>query len=104
MADETANVWTLTAIGLVMAAIVAVATGVVVANRTGPLDSKVTAVSRSAPPQAVVAECNRVAADMSGPDKQRNEKIVNAAKHAGVHDERYRSAYVGCMKSKGYTS
>jgi hypothetical protein len=95
MPDDPANVWTLTSIGLVMAAIVAVATGVVVANRTGPMDSKVTAVSRSTPPQAVVAECNRVAADMSGPEKQRNEKIVTAAKGAGAHDERYRSAYVG---------
>jgi hypothetical protein len=91
-------------IGLVMAAIVAVAAGVVVAIRTGPMDSTVTAVSRSTPPQAVVAECNRVAADMSSPEKQRNEKIVIAAKNAGVHDERYRSAYVGCMKSRGYTS
>jgi hypothetical protein len=108
-------------------------------------------VSKGVPPQSVIAECNRVAGDMSGPERTRNEKVVNAAKDAGIgalggaavgalgggiagggkgagkgaligggvgagagtlygiydnkkHDERYRSAYIGCMKSKGYTA
>jgi hypothetical protein len=184
--DRT-NMWKMTSIGLVIAAIVAVVTGIVVANRTSNTDSKVVAPSASpstmdnptvaqapttpapaaqpatpapstaapankgVPPQSVVAECNRVAGDMSGPERARNEKVVNAAKDAGIgalggaavgalgggiagggkgagkgaligggvgagagtlygiydnkkHDERYRSAYIGCMKSKGYTA
>ena len=177
MAEDETNFWKMTSIGLVIAAIVAVVTGIVVANRTGPADTRVVAAppaspattvdpkvskppeptpapSRSAngvPPQSVVAECNRVAASMSGPERTRDEKVLNAAKGAGIgalggaavgavggaiadggkgagkgaligggvgagagtlygiydnkkHDERYRSAYIGCMKSKGYTA
>ena len=184
MAEDRTNIWKMTSIGLVIAAIVAVVTGIVVANRTSTTDSKLAApsaspqttdpriaqaptqtpaaqpsspapaapsTSKGIPPQAVVAECNRVAADMSGPERTRNEKIVNAAKDAGIgalggaavgalgggvasggkgagkgaligggvsagagtlygiydnkkHDERYRSAYIGCMKAKGYTA
>src|SRR5438105_12329691 len=185
MADDRTNMWKMTSIGLVIAAVVAVVTGIVVANRTAPTDTKVVApsaspstsespsvaqaptstapsatptpsaptasTSKGVPPQSVVAECNRVAGDMSGPERTRNEKIVNAAKDAGIgalggaaagalgggiasggkgagkgaligggvgagagtlygiydnkkHDERYRSAYIGCMKSKGYTA
>jgi hypothetical protein len=181
MAEDKTNIWKMTSIGLVIAAIVAVVTGIVVANRTGT-ETKVVAPSASpattapsasvaqaptssapaaqptpappskgVPPQSVIAECNRVAGDMSGPERTRNEKIVNAAKDAGIgalggaavgalgggiasggkgagkgaligggvgagagtlygiydnkkHDERYRSAYIGCMKSKGYTA
>jgi hypothetical protein len=187
MAEDNTNIWKLTSIGLVIAAIVAVVTGIVVANRTGT-ETKVVAPSASpsmtapsgsvaqapatpapaaqpappappaaapsskgVPPQSVIAECNRVAGTMSGPERTRNEKIVNAAKDAGIgalggaavgalgggiagggkgagkgaligggvgagagtiygiydnkkHDERYRSAYIGCMKSKGYTT
>jgi hypothetical protein len=177
MADDERNFWKTTSIGLVIVAIVAVVTGIVVANRTGPGDTRSVAPSASpattvddpkvtqapeptpapsktangVPPQAVVAECNRVAASMSGPERTRNEKIFNAAKDAGIgalggaaagavggaiadggkgagkgaligggvgagagtlygiydnkkHDERYRSAYIGCMKAKGYTA
>ena len=177
MAKDDTNFWKMTSIGLVIAAIVAVVTGIVVANRSGP-DRTVVAPSASpattvdppvaqapepkvtqapapsakgVPPQSVVAECNRVAASMSGPERARNDKILNAAKDAGIgalggaavgavggaiadggkgagkgaligggvgagagtlygiydnkkHDERYRSAYIGCMKSKGYTA
>jgi hypothetical protein len=181
MAEDRTNVWKMTSIGLVIAAVVAVVTGIVVANRTSSTDSKLaapsaspsttteqrvaqapttpvapappstSAASRGVPPQSVVAECNRVAGDMSGPERDRNDKIVNAAKDAGIgalggaavgalgggiagggkgagkgaligggvgagagtlygiydnkkHDERYRSAYIGCMKAKGYTA
>ena len=182
MAEDRTEIWKMTSIGLVIAAIVAVVTGIVVANRTGT-ETKVAApsaspsmappsasvaqapttpapapapatsapASKGVPPQAVIAECNRVAGTMSGPERTRNEKIVNAAKDAGIgalggaavgalgggiagggkgagkgaligggvgagagtlygiydnkkHDERYRSAYIGCMKSKGYTA
>jgi hypothetical protein len=187
MAEDRTNVWKMTSIGLVIAAIVAVVTGIVVANRMSSTDSKLAApsaspqtmtdprvaqaptaqapaaqpsspapaapstTSKGVPPQSVVAECNRVAGDMGGPERDRNDKIVNAAKDAGIgalggaavgalgggiasggkgagkgaligggvgagagtlygiydnkkHDERYRSAYIGCMKAKGYTA
>ena len=184
MAEDRTNMWKMTSIGLVIAAIVAVVTGIVVANRTASRDTAVVAPSASpptttdpsvapsrpqtppaasersasapstakgVPPQAVVTECNRVAESMSGPERDRNDKILNAAKDAGIgalggaavgaaggaiagggkgagkgaligggvgagagtlygiydnkkHDERYRSAYIGCMKSKGYTA
>jgi hypothetical protein len=185
MRDDRTEIWKMTSIGLVVAAIVAVVTGIVVANRTGPSEPKVAApsaspptisdpsvaqstaptatatkeapaangrtTSKGVPPQSVIAECNRVAESMSGPERTRNDKVFNAAKDAGVgalggaaagavggaiadggkgagkgaligggvgagagtlygiydnkkHDERYRSAYIGCMKSKGYTA
>ena len=189
MAEDRTNMWKMTAIGLVIAAIVAVVTGIVVANRTSSTDPRIAApaaspsptadpkvaqvpaqtaqspaaapskpapaaaptASKGVPPQSVIAECNRVAGDMSGPERTSNEKIVNAAKDAGIgalggaavgalgggvagggkgagkgaligggvgagagtlygiydnkkHDERYRSAYIGCMKAKGYTA
>ena len=187
MAEDNTNFWKMTSIGLVIAAIVAVVTGIVVANRTGT-ETKVVApsaspsttppsasvaqapttpapttapsdttpstaapASKGVPPQSVIAECNRVAGTMSGPERTRNEKVVNAAKDAGIGalggaavgalgggiagggkgagkgaligggvgagagtlygiydnkklDERYRSAYIGCMKAKGYTA
>jgi hypothetical protein len=134
MVEDEKNFWKMTSIGLVIAAIVAVVSGVVVANRTRPVDTRVVVApsaspattvddpkvtpsrpSTGVPPQSVVAECNRVAASMSGPEGARDEKILNTAKGAGAgtlygiydskkHDERYRSAYIGCMKSKGYTA
>jgi pyruvate/2-oxoglutarate dehydrogenase complex dihydrolipoamide acyltransferase (E2) component len=146
MADDDRNFWRMTSIGLVIGAIVAVVTGIVVTNRTGPGDTRLVAPSASpattvddatvsqpriaqtpeptpapsktakgVPPQSVVAECNRVAASMSGRERTRDEKIPNAAKDVAAgtlygiydnkkHDERYRSAYIGCMKSKGYTA
>jgi len=114
MAEDRRQMWKMTSIGLVIAAVVAVVTGIVVANRTGTNESKVAApsaspsttvnpqvaqaptapapapstsapVSRSGvPPQSVVAECNRVAAAQGGPEKTRNDKILNAAKDAGI--------------------
>jgi len=36
------------------------------------------------PPQTVVAECNRVAAAQGGSERTRNDKILNAAKDAGI--------------------
>src|SRR6266850_42890 len=123
MAEDRRQMWKMTAIGLVIAAIVAVVTGIVVANRTGTNEAKLAApsaspsttvnpqvaqapttpppaaqpttpapapstsapVSRSGvPPQSVVAECNRVAEAQGGPEKTRNDKIVNAAKDAGI--------------------
>jgi len=114
MAEDRRQMWKMTSIGLVIAAVVAVVTGIVVANRTGTNESKVAApsaspsttvnpqvaqapttpapapstsapVSRSGvPPQTVVAECNRVAAAQGGPEKTTNDKVVNAAKDAGI--------------------
>ena len=118
MAEDRHNMWKMTSIGLVIAAIVAVVTGIVVANRTSTTDTKVTApsaspsttvaqapapttpppaaqpttpapstsapASRGTPSQSAVAECNRVAAAQGGPERTRNDKIVNAAKDAGI--------------------
>jgi hypothetical protein len=181
---QTVNVWKATSIGLVVAAIVAIITGIVVANRGSVTDSKVLAPSASptttaeprvaqtpatppasseapsssaprpatkgTPPQSVVAECNRVAGQIRGPEQESRDKWGNVLKGGGVgalggaaagavggaiadggsgagkgaliggavgagagslygiyknkqHDEGYRSAYIGCMRSKGYT-
>jgi hypothetical protein len=179
------NVWKATSVGLVAAAIVAVITGIVVANRSGvSTDSKVVAPSASSaateprvaqapsappavsqppadtaparpaskgtPPQSVVDECNRVASQIRGPQQESRDKWGNIIKGGGVgalggaaagaaagaiadggkgagkgaligtgvgagagtlygiyknkqHDEGYRSAYIGCMRSKGYS-
>ena len=187
MAEDrhTVNVWKATSIGLVVAAIVAVITGIVVANRgsvgtdrqvvapsaspattaeprvtqapvPSPAASEPTAsaaprpASKGTPPQSVVAECNRVASQIRGPEQESRDKWGNIIKGGGVgalggaaagalggaiadggsgagkgaliggavgagagtlygihknkqHDEGYRSAYIGCMRSKGYT-
>ena len=186
MAEDrpSVNVWKATSIGLVVAAIVAVITGIVVANRSGvSTDSKVVApaaspsttpeprvaqapttppavsqppaeparpTSKGTPPQSVVAECNRVAGQIRGPEQESRDKwgniikggavgalggaaagalggaIADGGKGAGKgaligggvgagagtlygiyknkqHDEGYRSAYIGCMRSKGYS-
>ncbi|PYO18294.1 MAG: hypothetical protein DMD85_21565, partial [Candidatus Rokuibacteriota bacterium] len=100
MAEDRTNIWKMTSIGLVIAAIVAVVTGIVVANRTGtqtkvvapstspvmtppsasvaqapttsaPAPSTAAPASKGVPPQSVIAECNRVAGDMSGPERTR---------------------------------
>jgi hypothetical protein len=179
------SVWKATSIGLIVAAVIAVITGIVVANRTGvSTDSRAVAPSASpstgdsrvaqaptsppavsqppaestparpaakgTPPQSVVAECNRVAGQIRGPEQESRDKWGNIIKGGGVgalggaaagalggaiadggkgagkgaligggvgagagtlygiyknkqHDEGYRSAYVGCMRSKGYT-
>lgn len=106
MAEDRSNMWKMTSIGLVIAAVVAVVTGIVVANRTST-DTKVVAPSASpsttvaqapttpapatsapassgVPTQSAVAECNRIAANQGGPERSRNEKIINAAKDAGI--------------------
>lgn len=183
MAEDrhSVNVWKATSIGLVVAAIVAVITGIVVANRS-TVSTKTRAVAPSAspsttaeprvaqtppaattpspapsapaakgtPPDSVVAECNRVASQIRGPEQESRDKWGNIIKGGGVgalggaavgavggaiadggkgagkgaliggavgagagslygihknkqHDEGYRSAYIGCMRSKGYT-
>lgn len=184
MAEErrSVNVWKATSIGLVAAAVVAVITGIVVANRTGvsrdhaaiapsasPSDARVAqtpapsptvspspadpatprATSKRTPPQSVVAECNRVAGQIRGPEQESRDKWGNVVKGGAVgalggaaagaaagaiadggkgagkgaligggvgagagtlygiyqnkrHDEGYRAAYIGCMRSKGY--
>jgi hypothetical protein len=178
---QSVNVWKATSIGLVVAAIVAVITGIVVANRTSterqaiaPSASPTTTAeprmtqappapatpsqapptprpaSKGTPPESVVAECNRVASQIRGPEQESRDKWGNIIKGGGVgalggaaagaaagaiadggsgagkgaliggavgagagtlygihknkqHDEGYRSAYIGCMRSKGYT-
>src|SRR5439155_2584276 len=47
MAEDRRDLWKTTSIGLVIAAIVAVVTGIVVANRTSTTETKVTAPSAS---------------------------------------------------------
>jgi anti-sigma-K factor RskA len=82
MAEDDRNFWKLTSIALVIAAVVAVVTGIVVANRTGPADTRVV-VAPSASPATTVDD----------------PKVTQTPS-----DERYRSAYIGCMKTKGYTA
>jgi hypothetical protein len=192
MAEDTAmaedrrsvNLWKATSIGLVAGAIIAVITGLVVANRTAITTDKVVApaaspattsteprvaqapatsqpaaptdgaparpTSKGTPPDSVVAECNRVASQIRGPEQDSRDKWGNVIKGGGVgalggaaagaitgaiadggkgagkgaligggvgagagtlygiyknkqHDEGYRSAYIGCMRSKGYS-
>jgi hypothetical protein len=179
---QSVNVWKATSIGLAAAAIVAVITGIVVANRSGvSSETKVVApsaspsamseprvaqtpttsqpaadpaparpASKGTPPQSVVDECNRVASQIRGPEQESRDKWGNIIKGGGVgalggaaagaaagaiadggkgagkgaligggvgagagtlygiyknkqHDEGYRSAYIGCMRSKGYS-
>jgi anti-sigma-K factor RskA len=83
MAEDDRNFWKLTSIALVIAAVVAVVTGIVVANRTGPADTRVVVVAPSASPATTVDD----------------PKVTQTPS-----DERYRSAYIGCMKTKGYTA
>jgi hypothetical protein len=180
MVEDRSNMWKMIAVGVVVAGVTAVITGVVVANRVGvsrdaqvapsaapsavvspppvaqapappPLEPVAPAARKGVPSQAVVAQCNRVASNVSGPERTRNDKIIEAAKDAGIgalggaavgalggaiadggkgagkgaligggvgagagtlygiydnkkHDERYRSAYADCMRSKGYTT
>jgi hypothetical protein len=106
--------------------------------------------SKGTPPESVVAECNRVAGQIRGPEQESRDKWGNIIKGGGVgalggaaagavagaiadggkgagkgaligggvgagagslygiyknkqHDEGYRSAYIGCMRSKGYS-
>ena len=109
MAEDRRDIWKMTSIGLVIAAIVAVVTGIVVANRTSTTETKVTApsaspsstvaqapttpapapatsapASRGVPSQSAVTECNRVAAAQGGPERTRNDKIIDTAKDAGI--------------------
>src|SRR5205814_9144580 len=51
---------------------------------SAPAPSTAAPASKGVPPQSGIAECNRVAGDMSGPERTRNEKVVNAAKDAGI--------------------
>ena len=110
MAEDRRDMWKMTSIGLVIAAIVAVVTGIVVAHRTSTTETKVTAPSASpsatvaqapttpaapapapsapartgVPSQSAVAECNRVAAAQGGPVRSKNDKITDTAKDAGI--------------------
>src|SRR5882724_12064056 len=54
MPADRHNMWKMTSIGLVIAAVVAVVTGIVVANRTSTTETKVTAPSAS--PSTTVAQ------------------------------------------------
>jgi hypothetical protein len=186
MAEDRRNVnmWKATCIGLAAGVVIAVITGIVVANRSGTTSDKVVApaaspatatpeprvaqtpaagqpaasprteparpASKGTPPDSVVAECNRVAGQIRGPEQESRDKWGNVIKGGGIgalggaaagaiggaiadggsgagkgaligggvgagagtlygiyknkqHDEGYRSAYVGCMRSKGYS-
>ena len=186
MAEDrrSVNVWKATSIGLAATVIIAVITGIVVANRSGTTTSDKLAApaaspattseprvaqapvvsqpaaparteparpaSKGTPPDSVVAECNRVAGQIRGPEQESRDKWGNVIKGGGIgalggaaagaiggaiadggsgagkgaligggvgagagtlygiyknkqHDEGYRSAYIGCMRSKGYS-
>ena len=167
------NPWKLTAIGMALVVATALATGLVVANRSGrdtepKQSSDATAPSRpaargagtftsatsaapaapvtsSVPPQSVIAACNQAAASQVASRDKTIDTVKDGAigavagavlgaaggaiagggsgagKGAAIgglvgagggtlyglnenhkHDERYREAYTGCMRSRGY--
>jgi hypothetical protein len=100
--------------------------------RATPAASRATAPGRvaSTPPRSVTEACNRQAAAQLGDRRDRKGKIIEAGKDAGIgalgaavgalggagggtlygirdnekHDERFRTAYASCMKSRGYSA
>lgn len=126
------NPWKITAIAMALIMAAALVIGLVVANWVGN-DEKATAGAQApsapalgtrtesapavgatqtstVPPQAVVDACKRYVASQTG----NRDKTAEVVKDAGggtlyglnenkKHDERYREAYAGCMRSRGYS-
>jgi hypothetical protein len=131
---DRGDLWKMTAIGVLVAAATAVVTGLVVANRAGVnrevkappaqvAPPAPAASPASTPPRSVTEACNRQAAARLGDQRDRKGKIIEAGKDAGIgalggaaigtlygiwdnekHDERFRTAYSSCMKSRGYSA
>ncbi len=120
------NPWKLMTIAMLLVLAAALVTGVIVANWTGG-ESKTAAEPpaaprRAAPPHAtavptldVVAACNRYASTQVSQRDKTVDTVTDAAVVVGVgagtlsglsenrkHDERYREAYAGCLRSRGY--
>jgi hypothetical protein len=92
--------WKLTMVAVLPVLATALLTGIVVANWTGgertaagprAAGRAVGAPAPAAPTRGVVDACNRYASTLYGLDGNRK------------HDERYREAYTGCLRSLGYT-
>ena len=151
MSDQRWDPWKATAIGMALLMATAMVTGLVVANWTGPrpLDSMANVgpaqalrpaparppstsaavplrpdpapAAVTAPPPAVVAACNELAARQTETRDKIGEAVKDATIGAGFgaggstgtlyglrehkrHDKRYREAYAACMRSRGYAS
>ena len=117
--------WKTTAIGLVVVMVTALVTGLVVANWTGPdrgaqeyhVQQKVQQTparvmhAPAVPTASAVEACNKYAASEVG--SKDTMEVVKVGAGGGTlyglnehkkHDERYRAAYAGCMRARGFTS
>jgi hypothetical protein len=120
------NPWKTTAIGLVVVMVTALVTGLVVANWTGAdrgaqeyhVQQRVQQSSArvthapARPTASAVEACNKYAASEVG-SKDKTMEVVKVGAGGGTlyglnenrkHDERYRAAYAGCMRARGFTS
>jgi hypothetical protein len=128
MADSSwSNPWKLTAVGMALVAVIAVVTGLVVANRSGDPKAAATSsapvgttpapvakysapVARAAKPQpavptqAAVTACNQYAASQVG-ERNKTTEIgsLYGLNENRKHDQRYRDTYASCMRDRGYT-
>jgi hypothetical protein len=122
--NGTWNPWKVTAVAMALVMSIALVTGLVVANRAGhDTYEKTAALSPGAanapaarlgqtsrvPTQAAVDACNRYASSQTGA-RDAIGGVVGAGggtlyglNENKKHDERYRDAYAGCMRSRGYS-
>lgn len=112
--------------GLVVVMVTALVTGLVVANWTGAergaseyrVQQKVQQTparvmhASAVPTASAVEACNKYAASEVG-SKDKTMEVVKVGAGGGTlyglneskkHDERYRAAYAGCMRARGFTS
>ena len=133
MTEEAWNPWRITAIGMALVVIAALATGLVVARWTdpqpdraavrrpspgasapAPRPARVASTVATTPSKSAIEACNRYAASESDPAGAGRERIVEAVSaadgtlyglnHDHKADGRYRAAYARCMRSRGYAS
>ena len=121
------NPWKLMTVTMLLVLATALVTGLVVANWTGgdttaaePPKTAPRPPARPATPRVagvpgpqVVDACNRSAATQVGQHDTSVDTVKDVAVVAGTragltetkkHDERYREAYAGCLRSRGYAA
>ncbi len=118
MAQDSFNLWKLTAIVMGLLGGTSLVTGLVVANWRGPEPAAKPAVTSPAPSrpsapaarasavptQEVIDACNREATARTGERNRTTEVVKDGAilNENRKHDERYREAYASCMRARGY--